>query len=402
MPTYRYKAYAAGGRQSAGAMEAESPREAQQLLRQRGLYATEVVAELSAIPAGLSFFQRGISLAELSLMTRRLATLIGSSVPLYEAMTTLYEQEAEGELKRVISRVRDRLAQGSNLAAALGAEPAVFGESYVSMVAAGEAGGALETILERLAEFLEEQQRVKSRITAALAYPILMVLVGGGVMLFLLGFVIPKIVVIFEQNKAALPLITQLLIKSSNALRQGWWLLLLLAVAGVAGYRKLMKRETFRLKRDGLLLRFPLVGSLLRTLILSRFARVLGLLLTSGVPVIRATEITGDVVVNRVYRAFLHGARERLAEGADLSQTLKGSDLFPPLLVHMIAVGEKGGALEEMLLKAGTAFDKEFDTAVTRSMSLLEPLLVLGMGVAVGTVVIAVLLPIFQLNQLVK
>lgn len=402
MPTFRYKAYAAGGRESVGAIEAESPREAQQLLRQRGLYPTEVAPEAAAPPAGMSLFRRGISLAELSLMTRRLATLVGSAVPLYEAMTTLYEQEPEGELKKVISRVRDRLSQGSNLAAALAAEPAVFGESYVSMVAAGEAGGALEVILERLAEFLEDQQAVRSRVTAALAYPILMTVVGGGVMIFLLAFVIPKIVVIFEQNKAALPLITVLLIKTSTLVRQGWWLLLLLAAAGVAAYRKLMRRETFRLRRDRFLLRLPLAGTLLKTLILSRFARVLGLLLTSGVPVIRATEITGDVVVNRVYRTFLHDARERLAEGAGFSQTLKGSDLFPPLLVHMIAVGEKGGELEAMLLKAGAAFEKEFETAVTRAMSLLEPLLVLGMGVAVGTVVVAVLLPIFQLNQLVK
>ena len=402
MPTFRYKAYAAGGKSGAGTIEAESPHQARQLLRQRGLYATEVAPDAAPVPPGKGFFRRGIALAELSLMTRRLATLIGSSVPLYEAMTTLYEQEPEGELKRVISRVRDRLSQGSNLAAALAAEPAVFGESYVSMVAAGEAGGALETILERLAGFLEDQQAVKSRITAALAYPILMTVVGGGVMLFLLGFVIPKIVVIFEQNRAALPLITLLLIKTSALIRQGWWLLLILAVAGVWAYRKLIRRERFRLRRDRLLLRLPLTGHLLRTLILSRFARVLGLLLASGVPVIRATEITGDVVVNRVYRTFLHGARERLAEGAGFSQTLTGSGLFPPLLVHMIAVGEKGGELEAMLLKAGAAFEKEFETAVTRAMSLLEPLLVLAMGVTVGTVVVAVLLPIFQLNQLVK
>lgn len=401
MPTFRYKAYAAGGRESAGAIEAESPKEALQLLRQRGLYATAVASSAGTFEQG-TLFRRGVTLPELSLMTRRLATLVGASVPLYEAMTTLYEQESEGELKRVISRIRDRLAQGTNLAATMAAEPAVFGESYVSMVAAGEAGGALEIILERLADFLEDQQAVKSRITTALAYPILMMVVGVGVMLFLLAFVIPKIVVIFEQSKAALPLITVLLIKTSNLVRSGWWALLILAASGVFAYRKLMKSEPFHLKRDQFLLRLPVAGNLLTTLVLSRFARVLGLLLTSGVPVIRATEITGDVVVNRVYRAFLHGVRERLAEGSGLSGALKSSTLFPPLLVHMIAVGEKGGELEQMLLRAGTAYEKEFDTAITRSMALLEPFLVLGMGLAVGIVVLAVLLPIFQLNQLVK
>ena len=401
MPTFRYKAYAAGGRESAGAIEAESPKDAMQLLRQRGLYATEVAPAGGALEKG-TLFRRGVTLPELSLMTRRLATLVGASVPLYEAMTTLYEQESEGELKRVISRIRDRLAQGSNLAATMAAEPTVFSESYISMVAAGEAGGALEIILERLAEFLEDQQAVRSRITTALAYPILMMVVGVGVMLFLLAFVIPKIVVIFEQSKAALPLITVLLIKTSNLVRSGWWALLILVGSAIYSYRKLMKSEQFRLKRDQFLLRLPVAGNLLTTLVLSRFARVLGLLLTSGVPVIRATEITGDVVVNRVYRSYLHGVRERLAEGSGLSGALKNSTLFPPLLVHMIAVGEKGGELEQMLLKAGNAYEKEFDTAITRSMALLEPFLVLGMGLAVGTVVLAVLLPIFQLNQLVK
>ena len=401
MPTFRYKAYAAGGRESAGAIEAESPKDAMQLLRRRGLYATEVAPAGGTLEKG-TLFQRGVTLPELSLMTRRLATLVGASVPLYEAVTTLYEQESEGELKRVISRIRDRLAQGSNLAATMAAEPTVFSESYISMVAAGEAGGALEIILERLAEFLEDQQAVRSRITTALAYPILMMVVGVGVMLFLLAFVIPKIVVIFEQSKAALPLITVLLIKTSNLVRSGWWALLILVGSAIYSYRKLMKSEQFRLKRDQFLLRLPVAGNLLTTLVLSRFARVLGLLLTSGVPVIRATEITGDVVVNRVYRSYLHGVRERLAEGSGLSGALKNSTLFPPLLVHMIAVGEKGGELEQMLLKAGNAYEKEFDTAITRSMALLEPFLVLGMGLAVGTVVLAVLLPIFQLNQLVK
>ncbi len=401
MPTFHYKAYASGGRESIGAIEADGPTEALQLLRQRGLYATEVTPS-SGAGGKKALFRRGIPLAELSLMTRRLATLVGAAVPLYEAMTTLYEQEADGEMKRVVSRIRDRLAQGNTLAAAMGAEPALFGESYISMVAAGEAGGALEIILERLADFLEDQQAVQSRITTALAYPILMMIVGVGVMLFLLAFVIPKIVVIFEQSKAELPLITTLLIKTSALLRSGWWALLIVAVSGLFAYRKLMESEAFHFGRDRLFLRLPVAGTLLTTLVLSRFARILGLLLTSGVPVIRATEITGDVVVNRVYRAFLHGVRERLAEGAGLSGALKSSPLFPPLLVHMIAVGEKGGELEQMLLKAGNAYEKEFDTAITRSMALLEPFLVLGMGLAVGIVVLAVLLPIFQLNQLVK
>jgi general secretion pathway protein F len=271
------------------------------------------------------------------------------------------------------------------------------------MVAAGEASGALDAVLERLADFLEEQEQVRGRVTSALAYPILMVLVGGGVMLFLLTAVIPKIVVIFEDSKAALPLITIALIKLSHFLRGWWWIPAGLAVASVPLYRKAMLRDNLRFKRDTLLLKIPVAGGMLQRLILSRFARVLGLLLSSGVPIIRALEITSEVLVNRVYREFLQEVMEELAQGGSLSGSLrKNPTLFPPLLVHLAGVGEKSGALETMLLKAGIAYEREFNTGLTRLMGLMEPLLVLAMGVAVGTVVLAVLLPIFEMNQLIK
>lgn len=403
MPTFRYDAFKSDGSPVSGVVEAASLQEARLSLKKEGLFPRELAESATASRGGVrKYFRRGVPLPELSLMTRRLSTLLGSSVPVYEAISTLCEQEQPGELRDVLSRVRTRLSEGSNLARALAEEPAVFSESYVSMVAAGEASGSLETILDRLADFLEDQEAVRSRVMTALAYPALMVVVGGGVMLFLLAFVIPKIVVIFEQNKAALPFITILLIKTSALLRSGWWALLLAAAGLVYGYRRLVRREEFRLRRDTWLLRMPLLGPLLGKLILSRFAKILGLLLSSGVPVIRALEITGDVVVNRRYRTALAGARVELAEGGSLSASLRDGTIFPPLLVHMVAVGERGGTLEAMLAKAGAAFEKEFVAAVSRVMSLLEPLLVLAMGLVVGTMVIAVLLPIFQLNQLIR
>ncbi|NMC73753.1 MAG: type II secretion system inner membrane protein GspF [Geobacteraceae bacterium] len=403
MPTFRYDAFKSDGSPVSGVVEAASLQEARLSLKKEGLFPRELAESATASRGGVrKYFRRGVPLPELSLMTRRLSTLLGSSVPVYEAISTLCEQEQPGELRDVLSRVLTRLSEGSNLARALAEEPAVFSESYVSMVAAGEASGSLETILDRLADFLEDQEAVRSRVMTALAYPALMVVVGGGVMLFLLAFVIPKIVVIFEQNKAALPFITILLIKTSALLRSGWWALLLAAAGLVYGYRRLVRREEFRLRRDTWLLRMPLLGPLLGKLILSRFAKILGLLLSSGVPVIRALEITGDVVVNRRYRTALAGARVELAEGGSLSASLRDGTIFPPLLVHMVAVGERGGTLEAMLAKAGAAFEKEFVAAVSRVMSLLEPLLVLAMGLVVGTMVIAVLLPIFQLNQLIR
>jgi general secretion pathway protein F len=403
MPTFHYKAYSASGASVSGTIEADSERQALAQLKNKGLLPREAHEEGAADTRASAFsFQRGISSADLSLFTRQLATLVASSVPLYEAMGSLYEQQEAGALKQVLARVSARIAEGASLSRAFAAEPKVFGESFVSMVAAGEASGALDAVLERLADFLEEQDQVRSRVSSALAYPILMLLVGGGVMLFLLTAVIPKIVTIFEDSKAALPLITIALIKLSHFLRGWWWLPTGLIIASVPLYRKAMLRDDLRLKRDTLLLKLPLAGGMLQRLILSRFARVLGLLLASGVPIIRALEITSEVLVNRVYRTFLQGVMEEVAQGGSLSGSLRKSPLFPPLLVHLTGVGEKGGALEEMLLKAGIAYEREFNTRLTRLMGLMEPLLVLAMGVGVGIVVMAVLLPIFEMNQLVK
>lgn len=400
MPTFRYSAFNAAGGEVAGTIDAGSLSEARLLLKQKSLYAKEIAPALES--GGRWRLKSGVGVPELSLATRRLATLLGSAVPVFEAVSTLWEQEAPGELKRVLGRVRDRLAEGQGLAQALGAEPAVFSESYVGMVAAGEASGALEVVLERLAEFLEDQAAVRSRVTTALAYPALMVVVGSGVMLFLLAFVVPKIVAVFQESKATLPFITIFLIKVSTLVRKGWWLLLLAGLGLGAGWKRLARQEELLKKRDRLFLKLPLVGPLWQRLVLSRFAKVLGLLLASGVPIIKAMEITGEAVVNREYKGFLAEARETLIQGGSLSSALKGSPLFPPLLTHMAAVGEKGGELDRMLIKAGNAFENEFNASVTRSMALLEPLLVLGMGLCVGFVVLAVLLPIMQLNELVK
>jgi general secretion pathway protein F len=403
MSTYRYKAYNPAGAAVSGLIEAESERQALVQLKGQGLLPREVREEGATDTVAASFsFRRGISAADLSLFTRRLATLVASAVPLYEAMGSLHEQEENPALKRVLARVGARIAEGASLSRALASEPKVFGESYVSMVAAGEAGGALDAVLERLADFLEEQDQVRSRVTSAMSYPILMVLVGSGVMMFLLTVVIPKIVVVFENSKAALPLITVALIKLSTFMRGWWWIPVGLAVASVPLYRKAMQREDMRSRRDALLLKLPLAGNMQKQLILSRFARVLGLLLASGVPIIRALEITSEVLVNRVYRSFLREVMEEVAQGASLSGSLRKSPLFPPLLVHLTAVGEKGGTLETMLMKAGLAYEREFSARLTRLMGLMEPLLVLAMGLAVGIVVIAVLLPIFEMNQLIK
>lgn len=403
MPIFRYKGYRQDGKEAAGSVTADSLKDAREKLKGGGILPTEIEPdEAGPARSGILLFRRSTGLPELALLTRRLATLIGASMPLFEAVSTLMEQERPGELRSILSRVKERLSEGRGLATALADESHLFNESYISMVAAGEASGALDLVLERLADFLEGQEAVRSKVTTALAYPILMAVVGGGVMLFLLAFVIPKITGVFADNKAALPLITVLLLKVSTLVRKGWWLFAALSAGAFFVYRRSIQQEQFRFKRDSLLLRLPGVGFLLQKLILARFAKILGLLLSSGVPVIKSMEITAEAVVNRAYRQILGEARIDLIEGGKLSSTLAKSPLFPPLLIHMVSIGEQSGTMEKMLEKAGNAFEKEFDTSTTRFMALLEPLLVLGMGLGVGFVVVAVLLPIFQLNQLVK
>lgn len=400
MPSFHYSAYRADGSAVSGTLEAASQSDAQARLKQQGLLPKELT--LATARARRSWRQKGVGVAELALFTRRLATLVGAAVPLHEAVTALFEQEQPGELQQVLGRVRERLAEGAGLSRALAAEPDLFSENYVAMVAAGEASGALDTVLERLAQFLEDQEALRSTVVTALAYPLLMTLVGGGVMGFLLTFVVPRIVKVFTESKASLPFITVVLITVSNFLQHWWWAVLLVLVGSVFLTKRLMQDEQRQLQRDRWLLRIPHFGGLVQRLALARSSRVLGLLLASGVSMVRALEIAGAVTANRAYQADLALARDEVIQGRSLAASLGASALFPPLLVHMVAVGERSGQLESMLVKAGTAYTNEFESSVKRLMGLLEPLLVLAMGLAVGLVVVAVLLPIFELNQLIK
>ncbi|MGB4598967.1 MAG: type II secretion system inner membrane protein GspF [Trichlorobacter sp.] len=403
MSTFQYKGYTTDGRSAVGTLEADSVRTAREQLRSQNILASEIAPEQQDLATGpISRFRRRIPVAELSLFTRRLATLTAASVPLHEALQALHQQERHPELRAVLARVTARLAEGMPLARAFAEEPQVFKENYVAMVSAGEAGGALDRVLLRLADFLERQDELRRTVSSAMAYPALMALVGGGVMLFLLTFVIPKITGIFADSKATLPFLTVALLAVSNTLRTFWWLLAL-AVAGMIWlYRRLIRRPDVIAARDRWLVRLPLVGRLLQTLILARFTGILGLLLSSGVPLLKSLEISSAAVVNRTYQTALTNAGVAVAEGGSLSAALSNPALFPPLLTHLIAVGERSGTLVENLETAGHSFEREFESSTTRLVSLLEPVMILVMGLTVGLVVVAVLLPIFQLNQLVR
>lgn len=399
MPTFRYDAYRADGSLLSGTLDAASIGDARTRLKEKSLLLRNLE---EAVQKRGRFSRNRIATADLALLTRRLATLVGASVPVHEAISTLYEQEAPGALREMLGGVRERIGEGIGLSRALAGEESVFSESYLAMVSAGEASGSLALVLERLAGFLEDQESLRSTLTTALAYPVLMLLVGGGVMSFLLTFVIPRIVTVFTQSKAALPLITVIVIGTSRFLQHWWWALLIVAGLLLFGFRRLLTVPLFRERFDRWRLSLPLYGGALKRLILARFSRVLGLLLTSGVPLVRSLEIAAAVTANRAYQKDLQQVREDVIQGKSLAVSLGGTVLFPSLLVHMVAVGERSGQLEAMLDKSGDAFAREFETTVKRLMGLLEPALVLGMGLAVGIVVIAVLLPIFEMNQLIK
>lgn len=403
MPTFRYKGYHADGRTLSGTCEAPSLREAREQLREQSIYPSELLAEETPQATTLlGRLRQRVPVAELALFTRRLATLVASSVPIHEALHALHQQEQHQALRAVLDRLKARLAEGAPLARALADEPAVFSTNYVAMVAAGETGGALDKVLLKLADFLERQEEMRRTISSAMIYPALMALVGSGVLLFLLTFVIPKITGIFADQRATLPFITLALLAVSAGLRKGWWLLLALAAGTAWLYQRLSRREAFLAQRDQQVLKLPILGKLLQTLALARFTKILGLMLGSGVPLMTALEISTSAVSNRAYQTVLRHARSAVAEGGSLSTILSASVLFPPVLTHLISVGERSGNLVESLETAGNSFEREFEASTAKMVSLLEPLMILGMGLVVGLVVVAVLLPIFELNQLIR
>lgn len=407
MAVFEYKGVTASGKSVGGIIDAESPRLARQKLRTDGIFPTEVVEE-KGLKARWSqdislkgLFQR-IGHQDVSVMTRQLATLLKAGLPLVSSLNALAEQVDNPRLKKTITQIRERVNEGSSLAAALEEFPKVFPNLYISMVGAGEASGALELVLFRLAEYLESQVRIRNRIRAALIYPAVMTVVGFGVLAVLFTFVVPKFVAIFEELQQTLPLPTVILIGISDFARSYWYLILLLTAASfylLARYRETPRgREHY----DRLLLRIPVFGRLIMLGIVIRFTRTLSTLLSSGVPLLKAMDILTAVVNHSVFGKAISSARESVTEGASLSQPLKQSGIFPPIVIHMIASGEQSGALEEMLAKVAEIYEEEADTLASTLMSLLEPVLILGMAVIVAFIVISILLPLLEMNQIVR
>ncbi|HXY55035.1 MAG TPA: type II secretion system inner membrane protein GspF [Nitrospirota bacterium] len=402
MPVYEYKGITARGKKVSGMQDGESLKSVRAKLKKDGIVILDI-HEGGAVRAGMSrefkFGAGRVRLGDLANATRQLATLISSGLPLMDALTVLVEQEENARLQATLSSVRDAVREGSSLADALKANPKVFSELYINMVSAGEVSGTLEITLNRLSDFLDEQVRFRGRFAAALAYPALMTVIGVGVLFFLFTFVMPRVVGMFEDMKQQLPLITLVLLWVVKFLSSFWWLILLV-LGGTAYYlKRYFATPAGKEILDARLLRLPVFGTLIRMIAVARFTRTLGTLLESGVPTLTALDIVKSIVGNTVLANAVQRARENVREGESIADPLRRSGLFPPVVVQMVAVGERSGELEKMLLKISDTFDRSVETRITALMSLMEPVIILVMGLIIGFIVVAILLPILEMSS---
>jgi general secretion pathway protein F len=401
VPLFDYAGFDAGGRKVSGVTEATGKRAALQKLRAEGIFATELREESAAPKRRITRlrFAGAVPASELASATRQLATLLGAGLPLDEALASVASQLEHHGMIRALGRVREEVIQGESLHTALSHHAGIFPLLYVNMIQVGESSGSLDQVLQRLADFLEDQARLRSRIRSAMAYPVLMALIGTGVLFFLFAFVVPKVTRMLEDLDRALPLPTLLLIRSSDFLSAWWWLLLiLLALAGVALHRYRGSEEG-RLRLDRMALNAPLFGKLNLLIATARFTRTLSTLLHSGVPMLTALDICGNLLENRVLRQAIVDTTIAVREGEGLAAPLKRSGVFPPMVAQMAAVGEKSGEMENMLLRVSEAYEHQVEMSISGLLSLLEPLMILFMGTVVGFIVMAILLPIFEASQ---
>lgn len=340
--------------------------------------------------------------SDVAIMTRQLATLVRAGVPLVDSVAALTDQVEKEQLVRVLTALRENLNEGTSFAKSLAQHPAVFPPLYVNMVAAGEASGTLEAVLERLADFMEGQARLKGKVSAALAYPVLMVVIGGLLVGVLMVAVVPKVTSIFDSLGHALPWYTSLLIFVSETLAGFWWLILALLGAGIYTFRRWKKTPDGLLKWDTFRLRMPVFGRLNLLVAVARFSRTLATLLASGVHLLQAMEIGKNVLENARLEQVVSEAIGSIREGESIAVPLKRSGQFPPMMTHMIAVGEKSGQLEAMLENVSRAYEADVETRVVALTSLLEPIMIVALGAAVGFIAMAILMPLLQMNELVQ
>ncbi|MBM4783574.1 MAG: type II secretion system inner membrane protein GspF [Archangiaceae bacterium] len=420
MPVFEYRGLAANGKTVTALKEADSPKALRAALRKEGVFLTEVVGEAEAGLKGakgakaaasqalstdinLRRLARGrVNTDDIAIMTRQLATLLGAGVTLVEALAAMVDQVEKEQLKRILSDVKQKVNEGNSLADALSAHGKVFGNLFINMIRAGESSGALDSVLLRLAEFTEGQARLRQKIVGTMIYPLIMMVVGGGVLVMLMTVVVPKVTKIFDDMKVTLPWTTRLLIWSSNFLQDWWFVLVPLMIATAIFLFQWTRSAKGKPIWDKFVLKIPVFGPLVRMLSVARFSRTLATLLKSGVPLLTAMEIVKNVVTNTVMSDVVDKARDSIREGESIANPLKRSGEFPPLVYHMVSIGERSGQLEDMLLNVADSYESQVNVRIGALTSLLEPMMIVSMGAVIAFVAFSILMPILQMNSMVR
>ncbi|MDF1800121.1 MAG: type II secretion system F family protein [Planctomycetota bacterium] len=418
MPIYEYKAFASGGSVATGVIDADTPRAARDKLRKDKILVTELRQIKGGRSAGLAggFFSRtrakiqnlrqepsgpsGRDLEVVGGITRQMGTLLGAGIPLAEALRAMVDQAETRRLQTMFREIREGITQGLSLGDALAQHPRMFSELYVNMVRAGEATGHVDQVLNRLADFLQAQRALQRKVVSALTYPLLMICLGGGVIAVLMTVVVPKITGMLLDTGQELPLPTLILVSISEAFQNWWWAGLLGIAACSWMVERYYKSESGKLRVDRFMLGVPIIGDMLLKSAISRFTRTLSTLLTSGVPAVRALEITSTVVGNQVIANATDHVRKRILEGTDIAGPLRGTGVFPSVVGYMVAVGEQTGELEQMLDRIADAYDEELDVVTERVTALLEPIMIIALAGIVGFIVYSIILPILQVSSI--
>ncbi len=398
MPVYTYEAIDDKGDKHRGVIDADSPKEARSKLITRKLFVTHLESALAKSKRRFVLFQRR-NIQDLAMVTRQLATMLGSGIPLTGCLSAVIEQAEDKTLKTILLDIREKVTQGSSFSESLVHHRGYFGDLYINMVRAGEASGNLDAVMYKISDYLLSQHRINSRISAALTYPIVMIVIATMVVFFLITFVVPKVVAVIEKQKAALPLPTLMLTRTSDFLGKAWPFLIIGLIVLIIMLRRIYRTEKGRLWFDTFMLGIPILGPLFRKAAISRFCMTFSTLLESGLPAVESLRIVAQVVNNQVIARVVEKARARIQEGTDIATPFKESREFPPVVCYMITVGEESGQLDKLLKKMSQAYDEELEIQAQKLTSLLEPLLILVMAGIVTFIVLSILLPILQMGK---
>ena len=418
MALFQYKGLNAKGKTVDGVLDADSARTLQAALKRQGIFLTEYKEKLSgggekaavkgqegtSASREVSFkgrFQR-VKLQEVAEITRQMATLMRAGIPVVESLAAISDQIENPKLKEVLTQVRQDVKEGTSLSQAMLKHPKVFSDLYANMVRAGESSGALDVVFERLAEFTESSVKLKNKIVGAMAYPVIMMFVAIGIITLMMVFVIPKLTEMFTEMGAELPALTKGLIAISTAMRDYWWLLGGLAWGAAWWFRRWRATEKGTMAFDRMMLKLPVFGKLIRLVAVARFARTLATLMSSGVPLLNALSIVKNVVNNAVLAKVIDDARDGIREGASIAEPLEKSGEFPPMMTHMVRIGERTGQVESMLKNTADAYDAQVEAKVQTLTSALEPLIIVGMGVMVAFLMFSILMPMMQMNEMIQ